>query len=419
MPPFLLRFPVPKNWPLLSEACYDPNVLFHLSALAKSNIVTGYAHSGQVGHQGQEGCALMMHHGFISQMEYLGDGETVDNFIHNYGKTNRASRLEMKPFCNHRNPCMDTSAHLGVNLLLHFCVLYEPFPDFLDGEDYTKRLVFRSIRSYHSKYPSSSQNSNWNSLCKVCGINCDNVTYQQRQQLQQKLADAGLDLMHLERFIGYASNGQKQMNGNQLHLYLFNSPVQAVAGAADGDPNSPSTCISGWDVTISSTDLSTLCPWLWHAISKVEKAMAQFMDPKDQASHCLIQTQGSLSAIVFRVTRAVKLLASLPVDDKNNLLVDEPAIYLCWSHHPVLSQPFFGSQTFFDICFQVQHSQKQSALLVANNPTSQQKSWFGREGQKNIVPKLTHNIGLLQSLLTSNREFRAAIHPTLLSFCMP
>jgi hypothetical protein len=47
---------------------------------------------------------------------------------------------------------------------------------------------------------------------------------------------------------------------------------------------------------------------------------------------------------------------------------------------------------------------------VANDPTSQQKSWFGREGQKNIVPKLTHNICLLQSLLTSNREFRAIIH---------
>ena len=204
----------------------------------------------------------MMHHGFISQMEYLGDGETVDNFIHNYGKTNRVGRSETKSFCNHRNPRMDTLAHLGMNLLLRFCVLCEPFPDFLDGEDYTKRPVFRSIRSYHSEYPSSSQNSNWNSLFKVCGINCDKVTHQQHQQLQQKLADAGLDLMHLERFIGYASTGQKQMNGNQLHSYLFNSPVQAVAGAADGDPNSPATFISGWDVTIPPNDLSTLCPWL-------------------------------------------------------------------------------------------------------------------------------------------------------------
>jgi hypothetical protein len=62
----------------------------------------------------------------------------------------------------------------------------------------------------------------------VSDINCDKVTHQQRQQLQQKLVDAGLDLMHLERFIRYASNGQKQMNGGQLHSYLFNSPVHAV-----------------------------------------------------------------------------------------------------------------------------------------------------------------------------------------------
>jgi hypothetical protein len=47
---------------------------------------------------------------------------------------------------------------------------------------------------------------------------------------------------------------------------------------------------------------------------------------------------------------------------------------------------------------------------VAYDPTSQQTGWFGREVQKNIVPKLTHNIRLLQSLLTSDREFRAAIH---------
>jgi hypothetical protein len=123
----------------------------------------------------------------------------------------------------------------------------------------------------------------------VSGINCDEVTHQQRQQLEQKLADAGLDLMHLERFIGYASNGQKQMNGNQLHSYLFNSPVQAVSGAADGDPNSPSTYKSGWDVTVSPSNLSTLCPWPWHAIPEVEKAMAQFTDPAEQASLCLIQ----------------------------------------------------------------------------------------------------------------------------------
>jgi hypothetical protein len=37
---------------------------------------------------------------------------------------------------------MDTSAHFGMNVLLRFCVLCKPFPEFLDGEDYTKRPVF-------------------------------------------------------------------------------------------------------------------------------------------------------------------------------------------------------------------------------------------------------------------------------------
>jgi hypothetical protein len=73
--------------------------------------------------------------------------------------------------------------------------------------------------------------------------------------------------------------------------------------------------------------------------------------------------------------------------------------------------PFpFLSHKPFDICLRVQHSQKQSALLLANNdPSAQQKSWFGREVQKNIVAKLIHNIHLLQSIITGNRKFRQAI----------
>jgi hypothetical protein len=134
--------------------------------------------------------------------------------------------------------------------------------------------------------------------------------------------------MQLERFIGYATkNEQKQMNGNHLHSYLFNSPVQAIAGAADGDDlNSPSTYKSAWDVPLSLTDLSTLCPWLWHALFQEEIAMSQFPDPQEQGSCCCIQAQVLLLAIAFCVTSPVKLLALLPVDDKNNLSVDEPPI---------------------------------------------------------------------------------------------
>jgi hypothetical protein len=104
---------IPRSKELaLVEAYYDPTVLPNLSALAKSIVVTGYTNSGQAGHRGNKGRALMMHHGFISEMQYLGDEETVDNFIHNYGKTNLVGCLETKSFCNHRNPRMDTLAHL-------------------------------------------------------------------------------------------------------------------------------------------------------------------------------------------------------------------------------------------------------------------------------------------------------------------
>jgi hypothetical protein len=207
-------------------------------------------------------------------------------------------------------------------------------------------------------------------LERVSGINAKKVIHQQQQQLKQKFANARLDLMHLKRFIGYATIGQKQMNGtNQLHSYLFNSPVQAVAGATDGDPNNPSTYKSSWAIPVSESDLSTLSPWLWHAIGKVERVMAQYPD-----SH-------------------------------------ELPIYQRWSRHLVLTIPFFGFQTFLDICSQVQQSQKQAALLLDNDPSVEQKSRFGWEVKKNmIVSKLTHNICLLQALITRHREFNEAIH---------
>jgi hypothetical protein len=86
----------------------------------------------------------------------------------------------------------------------------------------------------------------------VSGINCDKVTHQQRQQVQQKLADTGLDLMHSERFIGYASNGQKQMNGNQLHSYIFSTPLfRQLLALLMTNPIAPPPTKSGWDVTVS------------------------------------------------------------------------------------------------------------------------------------------------------------------------
>jgi hypothetical protein len=105
---------------VLVDACYDPSVVPNLSALAKSNVHTGCTYSGQAEHQGNKGRGLMMHHGFINKIKYIGDGETVDNFIHSFGKTNRVGRFETKIFCNdHRNPRMDT---LTAWLLVGYCV---------------------------------------------------------------------------------------------------------------------------------------------------------------------------------------------------------------------------------------------------------------------------------------------------------
>jgi hypothetical protein len=80
--------------------------------------------------------------------------------------------------------------------------MFEPFPDFQDGNAYTKWPMFHSAHSSGwlllrttSTPPSMLTNSNWNAtIFKATSINADKVTHQQQQQ---KLADAGLDLMHL------------------------------------------------------------------------------------------------------------------------------------------------------------------------------------------------------------------------------
>jgi hypothetical protein len=49
-----------------------------------------------------------------------------------------------------------------------------------------------------------------------------------------------------------------------------------------------------------------------HFPGTVTITMAQLPDPQEQESRCLIRAHGSLSAIAFRVTSAVKMLASPP-----------------------------------------------------------------------------------------------------------
>jgi hypothetical protein len=228
------------------------------------------------------------------------------------------------------------------------------------------------------------------------------VTHQQRQQLQQKLADAGLDLMHLERFIGYASNGQKQMNGNQLHYYPFNSLVRVVTGAADGGPNCPSTYKSGWDVPVYVLGFGMPFQRLkrpWHSLP-IQRRKPTGVSSMPMA--CCWPLSSALPALsnsrrCFQLTTRIIILLIL-----QQYIFGGPIT-------PFYLFPFCLTN-IFDICLQVQHSQKQSALLLANHPFAQHKSWFGQEVQKNIVSKFTHNTHLLQSIITGNCEFCEATY---------
>jgi hypothetical protein len=103
---------------------------------------------------------MMFHYDFICKMEFIGDGDDVDHFIHNQGKTNSVARREYKAFAIHKNPRMDTSAHLVIILLLWFICHGEPFPDFLEPKEYAQRPIFWSVSYYSKSYPPSTQPHN-------------------------------------------------------------------------------------------------------------------------------------------------------------------------------------------------------------------------------------------------------------------
>jgi hypothetical protein len=208
----------------LVDCCYDPRVLSNLSAIAKSNVVTGYTLASQLGSRGSDSRGMMISHGFVKKMQYLGDGEDVDHFFQNHGKTNRVGRVTYKAFATHRNPRMDSSAHLGMSTLLRYSCSGEPIPDFLNPEDYCKRPVFRSSTAYNNQYPGTTQYSNWKKVFAECGIYCSKVTHVCRGQIQQELSDKGVCAQDHERFFGYAAPGEKKMNTNQKDSYLFTPP---------------------------------------------------------------------------------------------------------------------------------------------------------------------------------------------------
>jgi hypothetical protein len=247
----------------LVDCCYDPLVLTNLCAVAKSNVVTGYTLSSQVGSRGSDSRGIMISHGFVKKMKFLGDGEDVDHLVHNHGKTNRVGRVTYKAFATHCNPRMDSSAHLGLSALLRFSCLGEPFPIFLKPADYALRHILRSSKSYEKRYPPSTQYSNWKKVFNHRDIFCNMVTHVCRGQVQQELRDKGVNSQDNERVFGCAASKEKKKNSNQKDSYLFTPPMAPVCGAANGDPKNPSFQKPAWSINLGETELFELCPWLY------------------------------------------------------------------------------------------------------------------------------------------------------------
>jgi hypothetical protein len=346
---------------------------------------------------------MLFNHAFVRKMAFLDDGEDVDNFIHNQGKTNHVGRREYKAFATHKNPWMDTSAHLGMNFLVRYIVFQEPFPGFLDPKDYAQRPIFRSANSYMKAYPSSTQYTNWKAIYDAAGIRCSKVTHQNRSQVQQKLCNLGCPMDTLERFIGYKPEGVKQMNQSQKDSYLFGPPVQPVCGAADGDPKHPELHKPGWCIDLLPGELDTLCPWLYSEIDKINTAFRAYPDHQKRIDMCLIQAKGCLLAFERRIGQAVLMLASLPLDEKNNLLTEQPPLFIRWATHPVVLLDYFRSDVFQDICIRVQASQKSEFNDLAEELTSRQRSWVTKELGK-IMPKLCVANRTSQSILQGRRQ---------------
>jgi hypothetical protein len=208
---------------------------------------------------------------------------------------------------------------------------------------------------------------NWSNIFAALGIGCPKVTHQLHVQTQQRLSDKGCSTQNIDRAIGYAPDGMK-MNGNCRTSYLNCSPVQFFVGAADGNPNDPGAHSAGWNVEIFWNEIEMLVPYLYQVLDAVEKAYYSSTNHKERKTGCLNQALGSLKATERRIHNAVKLLASKVPDDRNNLLAEEPAIYLRWQT-PVLLHDFFASEEFCVIVKRVQGGQIRESLNDNEEPS--------------------------------------------------
>jgi hypothetical protein len=97
------------------------------------------------------------------------------------------------------------------------------------------------------------------------------------------------------------------------------------------------------------------------------------------------------------------MLASPPLDDKNNLISESPPIHQGWSTYCICRLPFFQSATFLDICVRVHKAQTDQALMLDGEPPAKQKHWISHEIGNKVVPKLHACIRASQSLMQGQR----------------
>jgi hypothetical protein len=81
---------------------------------------------------------------------------------------------------------------------------------------------------------------------------------------------------------------------------------------------------------------------------------------------CLYQARGCLKFFHKSIGQAMKMLASLPLDNQINLLMEERPIYQHLSSHSILMLDYFQGEVFGGICHHVQSSQKGEHNLVTD-----------------------------------------------------
>jgi hypothetical protein len=232
---------------------------------------------------------------------------------------------------------------------------------------------------------------------------CNKVTHVCCGQVQQELSNKEVNPQDSERFFGFATSGEKKMNSNQKDSYLFTPPVAPVCGAADGDPSNPSFHKPAWSIDLAETELYDLCPWLYAQLRNVDDAFVLYPSFKARKGLCFFQARACLLAMERRISQAVKMLASLPVDDKNYLISESPPIHHRRSSYCVCQLPFFQSANFLDICCHVHKAQMDQALMLDGEPPAKQKHWISHKIGDKVVPKLHACIRASQSLMHGQR----------------